>query len=364
MYPFARHMASKTSNRTSNILFQYTVFNYCLRHAMFNSADHDMKVHMKEKFRQFVYPETTSMVPPPNKVACKGAPKGWSKRPSYSQEERSTKRQLSQSEHAEADAEWADRQLSQPSQPRRKSSRQSSQSSPHPTRAASPTHNWPMAKLLPIFMHPFIENVIDVTPDGHCGFCAVSGFIGDKNQDDFQMIRLDLSIELRAHKERYVQLYGGMKRYTVIETALVPCKIGPALEDKWMMMPDMGFFIAQKYNSAVVLLTGNGWSETYFSLEGAPPYKEKLMCIGWVNENHFMQLYFSPDSPLPPPSKMWLKDHLPSADKWPNRFASRMETYTKLQRAHEDKVVREISRTYIDLGVDSLGDEPVDLSHD
>ncbi|MCI37610.1 hypothetical protein A2U01_0058834, partial [Trifolium medium] len=35
---------------------------------MFNNADHDMKVNLKERFRQFVYRETTTMCPPPDKV--------------------------------------------------------------------------------------------------------------------------------------------------------------------------------------------------------------------------------------------------------------------------------------------------------
>ncbi|MCI48360.1 hypothetical protein A2U01_0069603, partial [Trifolium medium] len=42
---------------------------------MFNSDGYDMKVHLKEQFRQFVYPETMTMCPPPDKVKTKGAPK-------------------------------------------------------------------------------------------------------------------------------------------------------------------------------------------------------------------------------------------------------------------------------------------------
>jgi len=34
-----------------------------------------MKLHIKEQFRQFVLPETTSMRAPPKKVTAKGAPK-------------------------------------------------------------------------------------------------------------------------------------------------------------------------------------------------------------------------------------------------------------------------------------------------
>ncbi|GAU18973.1 hypothetical protein TSUD_178900 [Trifolium subterraneum] len=68
---------------------------------MLNSADHDIKVHIKERFIQFVYPETTTMRPPPNRVKTKGVPKGWSNRPSYTQEERSTKHSPYGFEHAE-----------------------------------------------------------------------------------------------------------------------------------------------------------------------------------------------------------------------------------------------------------------------
>jgi hypothetical protein len=50
-------------------------------------ACHDMKVHMKEWFRQFVYLETTSMCLPTDQVKTKGAPKyrpkGSTKRQSY-----------------------------------------------------------------------------------------------------------------------------------------------------------------------------------------------------------------------------------------------------------------------------------------
>ncbi|MCI46017.1 hypothetical protein A2U01_0067257, partial [Trifolium medium] len=39
--------------------------------------------------------------------------------------------------------------------------------------------------------------------------------------------------------------------------ALTPERLGRALEDQWMIMPDMGFLIAQRYKYAIVVLTGN-----------------------------------------------------------------------------------------------------------
>jgi hypothetical protein len=47
------------------------------------------------------------MCPPPNQVKCKGAPNDWSKRPRYSQEERSTKRSPSLVEHVESQCSYA-----------------------------------------------------------------------------------------------------------------------------------------------------------------------------------------------------------------------------------------------------------------
>ncbi|MCI32036.1 hypothetical protein A2U01_0053248, partial [Trifolium medium] len=101
----------------------------------------------------------------------KGAPKGWpkgsSKRPSYSQDERSTKHSPSLVEHAES--QYPDTPVSQLLDARRKSSQKCSQS-PHPTPVATPKRTWPNMEQLPLFMHPFIENVIDIAEDEHCGF--------------------------------------------------------------------------------------------------------------------------------------------------------------------------------------------------
>jgi hypothetical protein len=58
--------------------------------------------------------------------------------------------------------------------------------------------------------------------------------------------------------------------------ALTPTATGVAIENKWLTM------LAQKYKHDVVLLADNkGYSETYFSLNGAPTSKERLMCLGW-----------------------------------------------------------------------------------
>jgi histone-lysine N-methyltransferase SETD2 len=116
-----------------------------------------------------------------------------------------------------------------------------------------------------------------------------------------------------------LKVFASEERFNQIGHALIPRSDGRAPRDKWFMIPDMGFSVAQKYNTRVVVLTCNGYSETYFPLEDEPPNRDKLLCLGWVNDDHFMQIHLKPNSPIPQTIRMWDQRHLKSADRWPNR---------------------------------------------
>ena len=150
---------------------------------------------------------------------------------------------------------------------------------------------FPYMDQLPLFMHQFIEDIVDVAGDGHCGFRAVSGLLG-RSVETHSIIRLELLQELNSNRQSYLQLFGSERRFKQIKHALTPAGIGLALEDKWMTFPDMGFLIAQKYKCVVLLLTRYGMSETFFPLRCAPTESDRLMCLGYVNNNHFMQVNF------------------------------------------------------------------------
>jgi hypothetical protein len=69
------------------------------------------------------------------------------------------------------------------------------------------------------------------------------------------------------HKEQYyLAMFGSDARFNVKYT-LTPAGISLALEEKWMIMPDIGFLLAQKYKHTFVLLARHIYSETYFLLE-------------------------------------------------------------------------------------------------
>jgi hypothetical protein len=129
-------------------------------------------------------------------------------------------------------------------------------------------------------MHDYFTEVIDVADDEHCGFRVVSCLL-DKSDEDHQIICLELTIKLNQNRARYLDMFGSQDRFEFIKNALTPAEIGPAPEDKWMMMPAMGFLLVIKYKHVVVLLVDNkGYSETFFPLKGEPTSKESLVCLG------------------------------------------------------------------------------------
>jgi len=61
-------------------------------------------------------------------------------------------------------------------------------------------------------MVPFIEKVVDVLGDGHFGFRAIAEFMGFTEENHI-MIRRHLIQELKDHRDDYVKVYTGDKRY-------------------------------------------------------------------------------------------------------------------------------------------------------
>jgi hypothetical protein len=119
-------------------------------------------------------------------------------------------------------------------------------------------------------MRPFVEDIVNVKRDGHCGFWVIARHLG-KDEEDHVLVRYALINELKNHKSDYMPIYDTEERYNKILNGLYPpkCTIGVALVDKWMTTPDMGHIIASCYKRSVVLLTllemGGAW-ETYFPI--------------------------------------------------------------------------------------------------
>ena len=114
-----------------------------------------------------------------------------------------------------------------------------------------------------------------------------------------------------------------------------------------MTMPDMGFLISQKFNQTVVVLS-IGKLETHFPLCGPPPTCiSRLMCLAYVNDNHFMTLNLKDDCPIPPTCNLWRQHHREDAQIWPDRYVSRMVDYNELSRETGQEVVKDDEELYI-----------------
>jgi len=132
--------------------------------------------------------------------------------------------------------------------------------------ALPPPTRYPKPKAIPVmrpidymtrFMLPFIEKVVDVIGDGHCGFRAIAEFMGLTEQSHI-MIRTHLIQEVKDHRDDYVEVYAGEDRYNYILNGLHPptnMKGCAHLVDKWLTFPNMGHIVANYYKRCVVVLT-------------------------------------------------------------------------------------------------------------
>jgi len=197
---------------------------------------------------------------------------------------------------------------------------------------------------IPIWMQDFIQNVVDVAGDGHCGLCAVAG-LRNLSVVDHQMICYQLHNELISEgNARYRRMINDDRRYKEVYFS----GIGHAPPDKWMTMLDMSFLMAQKYNHVVVQLSIlKGRSKTFFPIWGERPLVERLMCMTHDNDNHFMIIQLKDGCPIPPIFPLWRQHARDDSLSWPNRYVNRMADYNELCRVTGFEVIGDDQDLYI-----------------
>jgi len=117
-------------------------------------------------------------------------------------------------------------------------------------------------------MRPYIEEIVDVIGNGHCGFRAIAESVG-LTKKSHVMVRRALIEKLKEHRNKYIEIYASKRRYNYILDGLHPPKNARSFAplDKWLTLPDMGHIVASCYNGPVVEMTtlDIGVSETFFS---------------------------------------------------------------------------------------------------
>ncbi|KAL7228954.1 hypothetical protein ACSBR2_007618 [Camellia fascicularis] len=167
---------------------------------------------------------------------------------------------------------------------------------------------------------------IDVIADGNCGFRAIVGLMGF-GEEGWLQVRKDLLIELHAYSDHYGKLFGSQERIDDLTNILVYFEPNPRL-NQWMTMPDMSHLISSFYQVVLIHLSMQQCL-TFLPLRSIPTYiaSRKEICIGFVNNNHFVQLILEPSQPIPLIATNWRRYHDPCAVGWEVAYSSRVQHF-------------------------------------
>ncbi|KAJ1391902.1 FAR1-related protein [Sesbania bispinosa] len=183
-----------------------------------------------------------------------------------------------------------------------------------------------MLDQFPTVMHDFIESVVDVARDGNCGYRAISALLG-MGEESWPIIRQELHREVCYWHHDYATLFGDEQScYQLRNSLLVDGRTSVSV-DKWMTLPDMGYVIASRYNVMLVSLSIDQ-SMTFFPLRGHPPPNHKILCIGYVDGNHWVQVFLKEDSPLPPTAIQWRYFSREESRAWEYPYYERMVVFS------------------------------------
>ncbi|XP_068486332.1 uncharacterized protein [Phaseolus vulgaris] len=276
----------------------------------FKELDVAGKVNIKSKLQDIAFPEKTSIYTPDHKVKTKGAVK--MSRPTKFM--RSTKRIPSYFEHVDFLHSQHDSCASKKS---------NEESLPE----IVPAKCIPFLDQFPVGYHPYIVDVVDVKADGHCGYRAVAAQLG-MGEESWVVVRMNLLKELSEWRQEYVQLFGGDDRYEYLKKSLLVEHMSMAGTDKWMTIPDMGYVIANRYNVILVSLSMLQ-SLSIFPLRTQAPSnfrQHRIIAIGHVHGNHFVQVKLKDGCPIPPTDILWASHRYPAAQTWSTYYTSRIQT--------------------------------------
>ncbi|XXG82350.1 hypothetical protein AAC387_Pa10g0321 [Persea americana] len=196
-----------------------------------------------------------------------------------------------------------------------------------PKQKVSPTRNWkPVSYIntLPAGLRPYIHHVKDVNADSNCGFRAIARLMG-LGEDSWQQVRKDLSRELVTHAKHYRQLHGSQQRVDEL-LHIISYQMDCPPYDWWMMMPDAS------HNNVVLYHLSIEQCLTFLPLRlvPIPTATRREIAIGFVNQNHFVQVFLVQSHPIPPIAFNWIHHHHPSANGWDTAYQSRIQHFREV----------------------------------
>ncbi|KAJ0754862.1 putative OTU domain-containing protein [Helianthus annuus] len=191
--------------------------------------------------------------------------------------------------------------------------------------ASQVIHNY--IHLIPKIFHAYVTRIHNVLGDGNCGFRATASALG-YGEDEWLFIRRSLMEELLEFRNKYTKAFLGS--FKDVFTSLAWSGLGFAPEKHWMIMPEAGFLIANKFNVIVHFLSQEKRnSSTCFSLWRGPHEfpEKKIITIAHVNGNHFIMVELQGEYPMASTNNLWKLMRENDAAGWENIFESRQNMY-------------------------------------
>ncbi|XP_047335577.1 uncharacterized protein LOC124939110 [Impatiens glandulifera] len=179
-------------------------------------------------------------------------------------------------------------------------------------------------------MQPYISHIVDVEPDGHCGFRAIAALIG-YGEEGWIQVRYDLMEEIQQNKRQYDQLYPDRE---MADNLLVLLKYfeQPAPERYWMDCMTLGIVIASRYNLVLHTFGENNCScFTHLPLRSppVPDLERREIAIALVGQ-HFVQVFLHPHYPVPPFPMWWCNHSSDEAKGWATSYITRANLWYEI----------------------------------
>lgn len=186
---------------------------------------------------------------------------------------------------------------------------------------------------IPIVFHPYVENIKNVLGDGNCGFRATASALG-YGEDQWLLIRRLLIDEMVQFETHYKKALKGENNavgsYNDVFSSLQWSGPGFAPREYWMLMPETGFLIANKFNVIFHFISKEGNnSSTFFPLWRGPDQfpDKKIITIALVDSNHYIMVEMQGEFPMGFTNNLWRLRRERSAAEWKNLFKSRQKLY-------------------------------------
>ncbi|KAH1229734.1 hypothetical protein GmHk_10G029403 [Glycine max] len=140
-------------------------------------------------------------------------------------------------------------------------------------------------------------------------------------------MRNELIKELGKWSQDYIKLFGGTERFEQLRLSLHVDRLSKVSVDKWMDITEMRYVIASRYNVILVSLSRQQ-NFTFFPLRSQPPpdsSTHRMICVGHMFGNHFVQVYLKDRCLLLPMALLWSSNSYPQAKQWSIAYVGRMQ---------------------------------------